>query len=198
MKRLNICIDIDGTITDPYYWLDSANKYFNMNIKPQDVITYEINEVMGITVEEFFEYYEAHGEEIHLNASARDNARDIIRELAKKHNIFYVTAREEKMADVTYQWFKEHDLPEGKIYFIGGHYKVDKAKELNCHIFIEDRYENAEQLALAGINVLLFDCHYNRQSSLPKITRIHSWHDVQEEVRNYLAAIIENKSEEIA
>ncbi len=25
MKNLNICIDIDGTITDPYFWLDIAN-----------------------------------------------------------------------------------------------------------------------------------------------------------------------------
>ncbi len=32
MKNLNICIDIDGTITDPYYWLNITNKYFNKNI----------------------------------------------------------------------------------------------------------------------------------------------------------------------
>lgn len=28
MNNLNICIDIDGTITEPYYWLEISNKYF--------------------------------------------------------------------------------------------------------------------------------------------------------------------------
>lgn len=28
MNTLNICIDIDGTITKAYDWLDMANKYF--------------------------------------------------------------------------------------------------------------------------------------------------------------------------
>ncbi|SDY56905.1 hypothetical protein SAMN05660462_00364 [Proteiniborus ethanoligenes] len=191
MKNLNICIDIDGTITDPYYWLDSANKYFNKNLKPEDVITYEINEIMGVTVEEYFEFYEIHGEEIHLNALAREDAAYIIRDLAKVHNIFYVTAREEKMSKATQKWFEEHKLPKAPIYFIGGHYKVDKAKELDCHIFIEDRYENAKELALAGIDVLLFDCYYNRLPLLPGITRINNWLDVKKEVKNYEATLSE-------
>lgn len=29
MNNLNICIDIDGTITEPYYWLDISNKSFH-------------------------------------------------------------------------------------------------------------------------------------------------------------------------
>lgn len=185
MKNLNICIDIDGTITDPYYWLDSANKYFNRNLKPEDITTYEINEVMGTTVEEYFEFYEAYGEEMHLNAIAREDAVNTIRKLSKTHNIFYVTAREEKMLKITHEWFEKYKLPKAPIYFIGSHYKVDKAIELNCQIFIEDRYENAVELALAGIDVLLFDCNYNRLPLLSGIRRISSWIEVYDEIKNY-------------
>ena len=32
MKKFNICIDIDGTITDAYYWLEPCNRYFMKNI----------------------------------------------------------------------------------------------------------------------------------------------------------------------
>ena len=39
VKNLNICIDIDGTITDPYFWLNIANKYFNKNITIDKVNT---------------------------------------------------------------------------------------------------------------------------------------------------------------
>jgi len=49
MKNLNICIDIDGTITDPYFWLNIANKYFNKNVTIDKVTEYEIDKVMGIT-----------------------------------------------------------------------------------------------------------------------------------------------------
>lgn len=33
MDKLNICIDIDGTVTEPYYWLNIFNKHFKKNIK---------------------------------------------------------------------------------------------------------------------------------------------------------------------
>lgn len=42
MNYLNICIDIDGTITDPYYWLDFANSYFNLNVTKDMVTQYEL------------------------------------------------------------------------------------------------------------------------------------------------------------
>ena len=48
MKNLNICIDIDGTITDAYYWLDITNKYFNKNITEEQVTEHYIHDVMGI------------------------------------------------------------------------------------------------------------------------------------------------------
>jgi uncharacterized HAD superfamily protein len=37
MKNLNICIDIDGTITEAYYWLDLCNQYFNKKIEKKEV-----------------------------------------------------------------------------------------------------------------------------------------------------------------
>ena len=58
MKKLNICIDIDGTITDPYYWLSYANTYFNSNISESQVISYDIPKVLNISRGEYLEFYE--------------------------------------------------------------------------------------------------------------------------------------------
>ncbi|MFT9498194.1 hypothetical protein [Anaerosolibacter sp.] len=80
---------------------------------------------------------------------------------------------------------------------LGSHYKVNQAKELGCDIFIEDRYENAIQLALAGFEVLLMDCNYNRLPLIPGITRVYDWKEVYKVIEEYIAGSNE-KSTKIA
>ena len=62
---------------------------------------------------------------------------------------------------------------------LGSHDKVKQARELSCDVFIEDRYENAIQLSLAGFQVLLVDCPYNRGALPRSVQRISSWHHVE-------------------
>lgn len=178
MKELNICIDIDGTITEPYYWVDYANMYFNLNIKEADVTKYEICDVLGISSDEVNGFYKMYGEEMLFNAQVRSNARNTLWELYNKHNIYYVTARDNSLRALTEEWFKYNDLPKGELYMLGSHYKVDKAKELNCNIFLEDRYENAVELSGAGFKVYLLDCNYNRDKLLNGIQRVSNWEQV--------------------
>ena len=199
MKRLNICVDIDGTITDPYCWLDYANKYFSKNVKIEDINVYDIEETMGITREAFAEFYSSCGIEMHLNAPLRDDkVKNVLEQLSKNHNIYYVTAREDRMTETTRKWIKENKLPRTKLFMLGSHYKVDKARELNCDIFIEDRYENAVQLANAGINVLLIDCRYNRYNLPERIIRVFNWNEVLENINILAKSILEDEGTEIA
>ncbi len=187
--KLNLCIDIDGTITDAYYWLEMANKHFGTDIKPFQVTKYDIHEVLDISKEDYLKFYEMHGEEIHAKACLRDNAKEILWELEKQHKLSYVTARELRMKSVTESWFRRNNLPQGELYVLGTHYKVNKAKELKCHVFIEDRYENAIQLALAGFEVLLIDCYYNRYSLIPGVTRVFNWRDIHKKIEEYNRSI---------
>lgn len=198
MKKLNICVDIDGTMTDPYCWLDYANRYFNKNVKVEEIRVYEINEVMGVSESDFSEFYGTHGPEMHLNAPLRDNVENVLEQINRNHNIFYVTARDNRMTDATKKWFEANKLPKNKLYMLGSHYKVDKAKELGCDIFIEDRYENAVQLANEGIRVLLIDCNYNRFPLIDGITRVFSWDEILEKIKSITTVDIEDESEEIA
>lgn len=198
MNRLNICVDIDGTITEPYYWIAKANEYFKTNLEPKHVTKYDIHEVLGIKREAYLDFYSKYGEELHLSAKLRQNAKSVLEEIEKYNNIYYVTAREMNMQDVTNKWFEYNKLPKGKLFLLGSHYKVKKAKELNCHIFIEDRYENAIQLALAGFYVLLIDCEYNRQPLIYGITRVFGWKDIYKEIINYSQCKLNKKINEIA
>jgi uncharacterized HAD superfamily protein len=183
--KLNLCIDIDGTITDEFYWLDYANRYFDTDVKPKQVKTYNFNEPLQVTREEYFKFYELHWETLHSKAKVREGAKEVLWKLSENHNIYYVTAREAQVKNVTVEWFRKNNLPGDELYLLGSHYKVGQAEELDCDIFIEDRYENAIELSLAGFKVLLIDCTYNRQPLLPGITRVYNWNQIYEEIQDH-------------
>ncbi|MTI46458.1 5' nucleotidase, NT5C type [Sporosalibacterium faouarense] len=194
MTGLNICIDIDGTITEPYCWIDIANEYFKVNLQPEDVTEYEIHKVLNIPREDYLKFYEKWGKEVHRRATIRENAYEILHKIHDEHNIYYVTAREEKMTEITKDWLVEKRLPQAQLFLLGSHYKVDKAKDLGCHVFIEDRYENALQLSMAGYKVLLIDCYYNRYPIMPGMTRVRNWKEIFREINRYASTLVQNKN----
>ena len=178
MKNLNICIDIDGTITDAYYWLNITNKYFNKHITEEEITQYYIHEVMGIKQEEYDEFYEQNKIEIHSQQKLRENVQDSIEKLSIIHNIYFVTARDKSLTMFTHSYLKKNQIPYDDLFVLGSHYKVDKAKELNCDVFIEDNYDNALQLSNAGYKVLLIDANYNRKPLNDNIVRVYSWKEI--------------------
>lgn len=175
---MNLCIDIDGTLTDPYYWLPRANKHFGTAVAPADVTSYEFDDVLGVPAGSYRWFYQLYGKLIHKEAEIRFGVREILQKLAEEHNIHYVTAREEIMREVTEEWLSEHDLPCDTLSLLGTPNKVWKAKQLESDFFIEDSYDNAIQLAQAGFQVLLIDCTYNRGELPENVLRVKNWHEI--------------------
>ncbi|MBU3158811.1 hypothetical protein KPL37_03350 [Clostridium frigoris] len=178
MKNLNICIDIDGTITDAYYWLNITNKYFNKNITQDDVTQYYIHEIMGVTLKEYDEFYKQNKFEIHSEQILREDVQIVIKKLSKLHNIYFVTAREKELTMFTHSYLKRNEILYDELFVLGSHYKVDKARELDCNVFIEDNYDNAVQLSNAGFKVLLIDTNYNRKALNDNIVRVYNWKEI--------------------
>lgn len=184
MKNLNICIDIDGTITDPYFWLDIANKYFNKNVTIDKVTEYKVDIVMGITRDEYYDFYDKNKFKMHNdNVSLRENAKEVIEELIKLNNIYFVTARDKDLKLLTYSYLNNNSIPYDDIFVLGTHYKVDMARKLKCDIFIEDSYENALQLSENGFKVLLIDTNYNRKPLNKNIVRVLNWNEIYEIIK---------------
>lgn len=178
MKNLNICIDIDGTITDPYYWLKPCNEYFNTNITEAQVTEYYIHKVLGIEEAKYEEFYEKNKVEIHTNQKLRPDAKLVISELSLYHNIYFVTARDKSLTMLTHSYLTKSGIPYDNLFVLGSHYKVEKARELNCSVFIEDNYDNAIQLSNAGFKVLLIDTTYNRKPINSNIIRVYNWNQI--------------------
>jgi uncharacterized HAD superfamily protein len=178
MSTFNICIDIDGTITNAYDWLNFANKYFNKNITEDQVTKYEIYEVMGVERHVYEDFYSKYKFQIHSEQELRQYAKTVINILSQIHNIYFVTARDRQLETLTHLFLKKYEIQYDKLFVLGSHYKVNKAKELNCNIFIEDNYTNAIQLSEAGFKVLLMDTNYNRNPLNDNIVRVYNWKEI--------------------
>lgn len=184
MNNLNICVDIDGTITDPYYWVSFANDYFGLNICNEDVTCYDIAKVLNVTREEYLNFYEKKKYEIHIKQKLRSDVKDVIETLYMYNNIYYVTARDKSLEMLTKIYLKSHYMPSDEVIVLGNANKVPTAKKLNCDIFIEDSYANSLDLSENGFKVLLLDTNYNRLPLNENITRVKDWHEILEIIEN--------------
>lgn len=178
MKQLNICIDIDGTITDPYYWLSYANNHFNLNITENEITCYEIAKVLNIEEQDYIKFYEDYKFEIHSKQELRNDVKDILDKLYTQNNIYFVTARDKSLELLTNLYLKHHEIPYDDVYVLGTHNKVPAARNLKCDIFIEDSYDNAVQLSTNGFKVLLIDTNYNRFPLSDNIIRVYDWKEI--------------------
>lgn len=178
MKQLNICIDIDGTITDPYYWLSYTNNYFNLNITEDEITCYEISKVLNISQQEYLKFYEDYKFEIHSKQKLRDDVRDILDKLYMQNYLYFVTARDKSLELLTSLYLKHHKIPYDDVFVLGTHNKVPAARNLKSDIFIEDSYDNALQLSTNGFKVLLIDTNYNRFPLNDNITRVYNWKEI--------------------
>lgn len=178
MQSLNICIDIDGTITDPYYWLDMANGFFNKSITEEQVTEYYIHQVLGIDRHEYENFYEKNKFTIHSEEKIREDVSFVLETLSIIHKIYFVTARDTELEMLTHSYLKKNNIPYDGLFLLGSHYKVDKAIELKCSIFIEDNYDNAVQLSNEGFKVLLIDTNYNKKPLNKNIVRVYNWKEI--------------------
>lgn len=178
MKNLNICIDIDGTITDPYYWLSYANSYFNSNVSENQITSYNIAEVLNVKEIDYLSFYERYKFKIHSKQELRDDVKEVLNELYKSNNIYFVTARDKSLELLTFQYLKNNEIPFHKVLVLGTYNKVPSATELQCDVFIEDSYDNAISLSNAGFKVILIDTNYNRFPLNHNIIRASNWNEI--------------------
>jgi uncharacterized HAD superfamily protein len=182
MKKLNIGVDIDGTITDPYHFIPYLNEMFNKNYKNEDITTHDWEALYNIKESDIITNFHETYLHTYIDVECIEGSSEIIEEIAKEHNVFFITARSHNLTDITNNWLKEIGLSSIDVHLLGSHYKVEKAQELNCDIFIEDSPANAIQLAEVGIIVFLINTYYNQEVKHPNIIRVNNWNEIKEKI----------------
>lgn len=191
MQKLNICIDIDSTVTMPDYWVSYANDYFGTNYVYNDDTVEEYFKDNEFNYKKFDEFYHKFSNQMHKTATIRPFAKVAIDNIKKFSNIYYVTAREDHIEPITIAWLQSHNI-YSQVYHLGSFDKNDKANELNCDIFIEDNLETAKQLAVDNIKVILIDTGFNRYENPQNIERVFNWQEIQTSIENHYNSIFNN------
>jgi hypothetical protein len=176
---LTICIDIDGTLTKPYAWLEYTAKAYNKTITQDMYQTCYTAQALDIDGEEYSTFYKSQSRTFYYDlCEFRPHAQRVMEDLNQAHRVHIVTSREKQFADLTQQLLTDYQIP-GTLHVLESFDKVTPAKDLGCQLFIEDNIRIATNLAEAGFPVLLMDCAYNRKPLHQRIRRVSDWEEVE-------------------
>jgi uncharacterized HAD superfamily protein len=101
----------------------------------------------------------------------------------------YVTRRNPRLKPLTQDWLTRQGFPNKPLI----HVEEDEAKshrvrELGGQVMVEDAPHEADELASAGLKVILIDQPYNREVKGQGITRVRTWLEFETALEPYLQA----------
>jgi uncharacterized HAD superfamily protein len=177
---------------------EHMNRKFNRNVKREEIKSFYIEEFFGITAQEARETIdEFFYHDDHLNALPVEGAKEVLERLSKNNNLYIVTAKPDRLEQITLDWLQKH-YPDKfkKIHFANTFsHSLDTKKrkksevciEAGINLLIDDGIDNAIDVSSAGIPVLLFDTPWNQTEELPSgVTRVFSWGEIEKEINNLL------------
>lgn len=190
MRKPRFGIDIDGTVTTPDTLLPHINKAYNVNLQLKDVVEYSFLSAFPYPVDpqQFQQWFSENEEEMYRVSDLYPQADKVLQKWQSQFELYYISARDQALFDVTQQWFEQHQVPYDHIELIGSHNKLAVAKNLQVEAFFEDKHDNAVMLAEElKIPVVLFDTPYNRDAVPNQVIRVSSWQQANDFIKKYFA-----------
>lgn len=171
-------IDIDGTVTCPATLIPHINKQYNVNLTLDDIIEYDFLSGFPHPIDrnEFNQWFKANEPSMYEVSELAQNAHKILTDWQQKYELFYISARNINVFDITENWFKQHAIPYDHIELIGSHDKINAAKKHAVQAFFEDKHDNAVMIAEElSIPVILFNTPYNQLAVPSNVIRVNNW-----------------------
>ena len=161
----NICIDIDGTMSDPYFFIPYLNKLTGKILTKDDYTSIDWNDTYGPEFKDIYENFDDKYTYIYNEVELQEGVKEVIDMLVENgDNVYFVTARSHTIDKITKEWTKSKGLDSSKVHSLSWNEgKVETAKKLNCDVFIEDDPNNIENLLKAGFDVIAMESNYNKK-----------------------------------
>ena len=180
-------IDIDGTVTCPSTLIPHINKQYNLSITINDVVEYDFLSAFPSPVDrtQFQRWFKENEPEMYRLSELAQGAKETLQSWRNQFELFYISARDAHVYDITKNWFELNQIPYDHIELIGNHNKLEVAKMHQVEVFFEDKHDNAVMLAEElNIPVILFDTPYNRLQIPNNVIRVSNWQEANTWIQN--------------
>lgn len=176
---MRVGVDIDGVLADSLsLWVKELNQYFKQDRSLQQIQLHDVGRIYGITGEEMRRFLYERGRFLMTSPEPIAGASYYLNLLKNSHDIFIVSARDERYGRETREWLYKNGLPYDEILLLGSHDKREACLSNELNVLIEDTLRISEEVSAVGVPVLLMDAPYN-QGLLPRLVcRAHSWQDI--------------------
>ncbi len=192
---MKIGIDLDEVLADFMTALIKFhNDKYDTAFERHQFHSYRVFEIWGGTQEEADgEISEFYNTEYFEGIQPIPNAIESIDSLSKSHELSIITSRQNDISEKTLDWVNRHFKNKFTgVYFTNQHShngisisKSSVCNKIGANLMIEDYLDYATECALAGKEVLLLDCPWNKTQALPnKINRVYSWKEITETIDN--------------
>lgn len=179
-KYNRIGIDLDGVIADfTGYTLPILNKFYNVNLKRDDITHYNYEKVLGVSKKEMMKFWEeVKNKHVLRHLKTIEGALEAL-SLFKDRKIYFFSMRPEYYEDDTIAWLKDNNIDYCKLH-IGQEDKSIAALKEEIDIFIEDNLLQAIMVSEAGIETLLFNQPWNHYGEKlpPLCKRVYDWKEI--------------------
>ena len=182
---MNIYVDIDNIVADfEGAFRRNLNKKKNRSLKQADISEFDFFRCYGISKEEegaiHQEFIKRGG---YRKLKKIKGSKQGIKELKRIGDVFLITARPEALRKITTDWLNHKGIDIREDHVIFSKNKADDRHAID--IIVEDKWEDAIDLAEKGYEVILYDYPWNRKRGLSgniinnsKIGRVYSWKDI--------------------
>jgi uncharacterized HAD superfamily protein len=173
---MRIAVDIDSTTADVTPGiLRRLNHKYKTNFYYDDINAW--NPVLKCG-DKTISWYENIVETLYepgfiVNAPIVKDADKVIKNLAKEHDIFFLTSRRPAFIPDTKTWVNENFGDFEVISAFGKHLYMDK-----FDLIIDDSPEEVMKISELGGNVLVFDQPWNRLEFTGNVIRVRNWKEV--------------------
>jgi len=188
LVKMKIAIDLDDVVVDFVNgFLKTYELIYGKKFPFEKIISYNFCKCLKIPKEEAYglvnRFYET---DYFKNIVFIKGAKEGIHKLAKKGQIYFVTARPLKIKDKTRVFIEEHFpnifleiIHSGDLFSNQGPTKATICKKKNIEFLIDDNKNYAIECASNGTKVLLFDKPWNKDLDNDKnIYRVYNWREV--------------------
>lgn len=187
-----IAVDIDEVLAGFIdYFVEYHNLHFKTTITKDKVVTFDLEDVFGVTKEEIstrmIDFGKA-GHNVKMKPVA-GSIEGVDALLEKGYELHLVTSRPGVIEKDTRVWIENHfsgkftDLHHAfnqKIHKEGSKKKKwEICKEIGAGVLVDDFLPNALSCAENGITVYLMDAPWNQTEDLPEnVIRVKSWKEI--------------------